>query len=215
MSIFAQFNEVEFNNNLLAQMYLEDDVMTPNIHGEYIHVMSADDLPIDGNPEQLYKVTSTGDLYRYIDGQYFTYNPYAADEEDRLSPMREVITDNSAYMPSGGTGTLSVIYNFKAFIADQHRKTMHGWSYYDMLPKGILAKSDNLEVQQSKYFRNSHRSLMNQLREIIRGNVMDKGVEARDRLREELSSKLEAMGASVWVADGQFGFKYGNFVAKF
>lgn len=169
------------------------------------HYVAMDDLPDEGFPDCIYKVTSSGDLFKFEDGQYLSYNPYA-EPGKQLSVPRMVIEDDTAHMPTGGKGPLAIIYNVHALRRDLYMKGVMNWTYADMVPKGLIASTDSLEVQRSKYFRHSHKALMEQLRTQVR---------QRGELQKEYVDALDRIGVEVWYADHQFGFKDGEFVAVF
>jgi hypothetical protein len=169
------------------------------------HYIAMDDLPLVGRTDAPYKVATTGDLYKYVSGQYLTFNPYA-EVGFQLSVPRVVIEDDTAHMPTGGKGPLSIIYNVHALRRDLYMKGVMNWTYMDMVPKGLIAPSDQLEKQRSIYFRHSHKALVEQLRTQLR---------VRGELQKEYVNALSRIGVDVWYADHQFGFKDGEFVAVF
>lgn len=169
------------------------------------HYVAMDDLPDIGFPDHIYKITSTGDLFKFEDGQYLTYNPYA-EEGARLSVPRVVIEDDTAHMPTAGKGPLSVIYNVHALRRDLYMKGVMNWTFADMVPPGLIAPSFPLDAQRSMYFRHSHRALAEQIRTQVR-----RGGE----LQKEYVDALSRIGVDVWYTDNRFGFKDGDFVAVF
>ncbi|QBJ02703.1 hypothetical protein MZD04_gp177 [Pseudomonas phage Psa21] len=173
------------------------------------HYVAIDDLPFVGRTDAPYKVTSTGDIFVYDasgDGQYLTYNPY--DPEGEIEPKRVEIVDDTTFMPTGGTGPLAVIYNVHALRRDLLAKAALNWSFIDMVPKGIIAASDDIKTQRWKYFRNSHKALLEQIRTVIRKN----GV-----INMEYIHALKRINVDVWydVEKHEFGFKDGEFVVVF
>lgn len=169
------------------------------------HYVAMDDLPEVGFPDHIYKVTSSGDLFKFEDGQYLSYNPYA-DEGKQLSVPRMVIEDDTVHMPTAGKGPLSVIYNVHALRRDLYMKGVMNWTYADMVPQGLIAPRYPLDAQRSLYFRHSHRALAEQIRTQVR-----RGGE----LQKEYVDALDRIGVEVWYADNRFGFKDGDFVAVF
>lgn len=171
------------------------------------HYVAMDDLPQVGRTDAPYKITSTGDLFKFVDGQYMAFNPYAPQGQQISAPRAEIV-DDTANMPTGGTGPLSVIYNVHALRRDLHAKASLNWSFRDMVPQGIIARSDDVKTQRIKYFRHSHKALLNQIRTEVRkaGALVGEYVDA-----------LKRIGVDVWYdnSKNEFGFKDGEFVVVF
>uniref|UniRef100_A0AB39CDA4 Uncharacterized protein n=1 Tax=Pseudomonas phage RVTF4 TaxID=3236931 RepID=A0AB39CDA4_9VIRU len=196
-----------------------------NADGTY-HYLSMDDLPMVGRGDYPYKITSTGDMYKFRADQYYSYNPYGVVPEDLRAPAfvsnnkcPEIIIDESASMPSDGKGALAVIWNIYALRSDLWAKGVRNWSYIDMLPKEErwrIQPHTSLEEQRSLYLRYSHKALANQLREIIRMKdvVQHPGEELKTTRREYLTA-LERLGVSLWSEKGMIGFKDHEFVVVF
>jgi hypothetical protein len=177
-----------------------------NDDGSY-HYVAMDDLPDTGRTDAPYKVLSTGDLFKFIDGQYMAFNPYAPQGQQVSAPRAEII-DDTANMPTGGKGPLSVIYNVHALRRDLHAKASLNWSFMDMVPQGIIARADDVKTQRSKYFRHSHKALLNQIRTEVRKN---------GALVREYVDALKRIEVDVWYDNEkhEFGFKDGEFVVVF
>ena len=99
-----------------------------------------------------------------------------------------------------------MVYNIHALRRDLQMKEAMGWSFMDMTPKGLIAASEPLAVQRSKYFRHSHKALLDQMRQYLRV----KGV-----LNKEYVDALGRIGVDVWYTNHEFGFKDGDFVVVF
>ena len=167
--------------------------------------LTMDDLPDTGDTDLIYQIQSTGDMYVFCNGEYREYNPY---REDKVATPnnRVIIEDASAFLPHGGRGPLAMVYNIHALRRDLQMKEAMGWSFMDMTPKGLIAASEPLAVQRSKYFRHSHKALLDQMRQYLRV----KGV-----LNKEYVDALGRIGVDVWYTNHEFGFKDGDFVVVF
>lgn len=196
------------------------------------HYASLDDLPEVGRPGRQYKITSTGDIYRWdIDGeQYRPFNPYglpvtdvkpyvgtsakvdiALNEEElaELQGVAKEIVDESASMPHGGTGPLAVVWNVHALRGDLWAKGVRDWSYSDMMPpneRWRIQSHTTLQEQRNLYFRYAHKTLWDQVRTHMRH---------QGEFKKDYVEVLERLGVSVWFENGVYGFKDGEFVVTF
>lgn len=180
---------------------------TANPIDEFVHFMSMEDLPEIGKAKTVYKCTNTCDLFVFVKDRYMAFNPYAPIDK-QITEIRQCIVDDTANMPTGGKGSLAVVYNVHALRRDLYMKEKLGWSFFDMLPPGILLKTDDLATQRNKYFRYSHKALMDQIRYMGR---------QQQRLVTDIIDSLQRIGVDVWfnVEKHEFGFKDGEFVAVF
>jgi hypothetical protein len=178
------------------------------------HVMSDEDLPNPGLLGTVYKVTSTGDMYIWGNGKYQEYNPYAPAGE-QLTECRQLLVDYSADMLHGGKGALAIIYNIHALKRDLAEKEKRSWTWGDMLPRGIISKTDSEQTQRDKYLKHSHAKLVEQMRDVLRARPMEEKDGRFDRARKELQTKLEGLGVNTYTTGGGFGIAIGTFVANF
>jgi len=173
------------------------------------HYASMDDLPEPGRTDAPYKITSTGDLFMYNDGQYVAFNPYAEESEQLAQPRIEIV-DDTANLPTGGKGPLAVVYNVHALRYDLYLKGVRDWSYADMMPSNErwrIQPHTSLAEQRALYFRFSHRALADQLRYEVR-----KG----GKFQKDFVEALERIGVELFHADrGMIGFKDNEFVVVF
>lgn len=180
----------------------------PELRDGCYHYVAMDDLPEPGRIDAPYKVTTTGDLFMYTDGQYVAFNPYAEESKQLAQPRIEIV-DNTANLPTGGTGPLAVVYNVHALRYDLYLKGVRDWSYADMMPSGErwrIQPHTSLAEQRNLYFRFSHRALADQLRTHVRH---------RGEFKKDYVSALERIGVEIWFENGKFGFKDGEFVVVF
>lgn len=183
-----------------------------NEDGSY-HYLTMDDLPDIGRGDYPYKITSTGDMYRFRIDRYVPFNPYglpvdAAEYFPRKVPA-EIIIDDSANMPSGGEGPLAVVWNIHALRRDLWAKGVRDWSYADMLPAGErwrIQPHTTLNEQRNLYFRFAHKALWNQVRTHMRH---------MGEFKKDYVGALERIGVEVWFKDGLYGFKDGEFMVTF
>lgn len=186
-----------------------------NEDGSY-HYLSLDDLPDTGRGDYPYKILSTGDMYRFRVDRYVPYNPYGAVPDDLRTAEHVVdqaplmIIDESANMPHGGAGTMTLVWNVQALRRDLWTKGVRDWSFSDMMPKADRWKIQShttLAEQRSLYFRHSHRALCDQLRNEVRTGAT---------FKKDYVEALERIGVELFIADkGMTGFKDGEFVAVF
>lgn len=207
-------------NENQMQQHLEEvmNMHAPlNQDGSY-HYLTEDDLPEIGRGDHPYKITSTGDMFRFRADRYVSFNPYGATPSDLqaptifITPDRQTpneIVDESASMPSGGEGPLKVVWNVHALRRDLWAKGVRDWSYADMMPAGErwrIQPGTPLDRQRSLYFCYSHRALRDQLLTHLR---------VRGEFQKDYVEALERLGVEVWYEDGRYGFRDDEFSVTF
>ncbi|BEG72392.1 hypothetical protein RVBP21_0200 [Pseudomonas phage BRkr] len=175
-----------------------------------IDVLTVDDLPLRGDPEATYKVTSTLDLYRWVNGEYVVHNPYL-DPVVQSSGERAVIVDPTATLPhlteehlrKGGDIRLAMVYNVRALREDLRRMELLNISMESLLPRNLRVK--DLDVP-GMFLSTNHTILTRQLKSIMRG---------KGNYDKYVVEGLARMGVDVWYdeAKRKVGFKDGTFVA--
>lgn len=174
-------------------------------------VLSVDDLPVVGDPELTYKVTSTLDLYRWVNNEYVPYNPYI-DSTMQTIDSRETIIDPSASMPSiseetlkDGRGDLrlSVVYNIHALREDLRRLAERNINLGTLIPRSLRVKPADIN---SVWLATNHSTLVHQLRQVVKG---------KNNYNTYVVEGLNRLGIDVWFDTDKkkIGFKDDSFVA--
>ncbi|AEH03567.1 hypothetical protein AVT69_gp142 [Pseudomonas phage PhiPA3] len=171
-------------------------------------VFAMEDLPSVGDPSLVYKVTSTSDMFRWVNGQYVTYNPYLDPKE--IHDERVMLIDPYANMPSisedklkaGGDMRLSMIYNVQALREDLRRLNELGVNLEVLIDRNLRQSGYDTP---STWLIQNHTLLVRQLRSIMKGkNNYDKHVV----------EGLALQGVDVWydIKTQRVGFRDGLFV---